>query len=405
MRLFKRNAVKAFAILLAAVCLIGSFGGVSAKAANYPTVYISKETTNVAWYVGDVVPLIFYYLPSYKNEDLLVEVYDENDALVASADKLFSNTEGGSIIEYTVTWKTEGYDPGKYKIVVHKYFYTFYEWHEAPTVTTEWVTLIDASSRYENADAALSLTKLVYNGKAQKPEVNVFDGAGKTIDSKYYNVKWSNAKSKSVGKYTVTVTFKSPYSGTKTLSYSIAPKKVTGLKNAASATKSVKLSWKEVTGAIYYQVYAKNDSGAWEKVKTVSENSAVISEIGGKALKAGKTYAFKVRALDDTKKITGKFSDALKTGTKTAAPVISKLTSEKSKNVKAVWGKVTGAKKYVVYTSLDNETWKKAKTTTDTSITLTGLTGGKQIYVKVAAVNEYGIKSAYSEVMKIKVKK
>lgn len=405
MRSFKRNAVKVFAIMLAAVCLFGTFGGISAKAVNYPTVYISKETIDGVWYVGDVVPLVFYYLPSYKNEDLLVEVYDANDSLVASVDKLFSNTDGGSIIEYTVTWKTEGYNTGKYKIIVHKYFYTFYEWHEAPTVTTEWVTLQDPSCRYDNPDASLSTTKLEYNGKVQKPAVEVFDRAGKTIDSKYYSVKWSNADSKSVGKYTVTVTFKSPYSGTKTLSYSIAPKKVTGLKNAASTTKSVKLSWTKVTGAKYYQVYAKNAAGSWEKVKTVSENSAVISEIGGKALKAGKTYTFKVRATDSTGKITGLFSAAIKTSTKTAAPVIGKLTSEKSKTVKAAWGKVTGAKKYVVFTSVDNETWKKAKTTTDTSATLTGLTGGKQIYVKVAAVNEYGAKSAFSEVMKVKVKK
>ena len=250
----------------------------------------------------------------------------------------------------------------------------------------------------------LSKTKFVYNGKIQKPALTVKDSAGKTISSKYYTAKWSNAKSKAVGKYTVTVTFKGNYSGKKVLTYTIAPKQVTGLKKAASTTRSVKLTWAKVIGAKYYQVYAYS-AGAWRYVKTVSVNSATVTKINGNALAAGKNYYFRVRALDESKKCVGAFSATLKTGTKTAAPKITALTSPKAKTVKATWGKVTGAKSYVVYKSLDGKKWTKAGTTTGTSFTLTKLTGGKPVYVKLRAVNAYKAYSAFSAVKKITVKK
>ncbi len=250
----------------------------------------------------------------------------------------------------------------------------------------------------------LSKTRFVYNGKIQKPALTVKDSAGKTISSKYYTAKWSNAKSKAVGKYTVTVTFKGNYSGKKVLTYTIAPKQVTGVKKAASTTKSIKLSWTKATGAKYYQVYAYS-GGAWKYVKTVTTNSATVTRINGKALAAGKTYYFKVRALDESKKAVGAFSATLKTGTRTAAPKITALTSPKAKTVKVTWGKVTGAKSYVVYKSTDGKKWVKAGTATGTSFTLNKLTGGKRIYVKVLAVNAYKANSAYSAAKYVTVKK
>ena len=112
-----------------------------------------------------------------------------------------------------------------------------------------------------------------------------------------------------------------------------------------------------------------------------------------------------MRALDSTKKLIGAYSAVLKTGTKTAAPKITKLTSAKSNTATLTWGKVTGAKSYVVYKSADNKTWVKAGTATGTSFTLTKLTGGKRIWVKVLAVNAYKANSAYSAVKYVTVKK
>ena len=255
------------------------------------------------------------------------------------------------------------------------------------------------------SNVKISNNRFVYSGKVQKPTLTVKDCAGKAIDSKYYTVKWSNSSSKAVGKYTVTVTFKGNYSGTKKLTYTIVPKAVTGVKNASAAAKSIKLTWAKATGAKYYEVYGSTDGKTFKKIATVSTNSATVKKINGKALSAGKTYYFKVRAQDPTGKLIGNFSAVLKTGTLTAAPKIGKVTSTHAKTATVTWKKVTGASKYIVYKSTDNKSWTKATSTTKLTCTLSKLAAGKKIYVKLVAVNAYGRKSAASAVTSVNVKK
>lgn len=246
----------------------------------------------------------------------------------------------------------------------------------------------------------LSQTEFTYNGKVQKSTLTVKDSAENEIPADSYTVKWSDTGSKAAGKYTVTITLKGNYSGKKTLSYKIVPRKVTGLKAAAVTKTSIKLSWTKKAEAKYYQVYRSTDGKKWTKVATVDTNAATVKD-----LKTGKTYYFKVRALDASQKVPGAFSSVLKTGTQTAAPKITKLTSAKTKTATVTWGKVTGAKSYTVYKSADGKKWTAVKSgVTKLTYTLTGLTSGKKVYVKVAAVNAYGKKSAASAVKTVKVK-
>ena len=252
----------------------------------------------------------------------------------------------------------------------------------------------------------ISATKFVYNGKVQKPTLTVKDSNGKAFATSNYTATWSNASSKAVGSYTVKVVLKGNYSGTKTLTYTIVPKVVTGVKNAKAEKTAITLSWTSSVGAKYYDVYGSTDGKTFKKVGTASTNSLKVTKVNGTALAAGKTYYFKVRALDSTKKLIGSFSSVLKTGTLTVAPTISKLTSTKSKQATVTWGKVTGAKSYTIYTSTDGKTFKAYKSgVTATSLSITKLTGGKKIYVKILAVNAYGAKSAFSAVKNVKVKK
>ena len=252
----------------------------------------------------------------------------------------------------------------------------------------------------------LSKTSFTYNGKVRKPAPVVKDSEGKTIAAKYYTATWSNAKSKAIGSYTVKVSLKGNYSGSKTLTYKIVPQQTSGLKASKVAKTAITLSWTKVTGAKYYEVWGSADGGkTFKKVATPSANSLKVTKVAGKALAAGKKYQFRVRALDSTKKLIGAYSTVLKTGTLTAAPKIGKLTSTKAKTVTVTWGKVTGAKSYIVCKSTDGKTFKAVKTgITGTSYTLTKLTVGKKIYVKVIAVNAYGAKSAASAVKNVTVK-
>ncbi len=250
---------------------------------------------------------------------------------------------------------------------------------------------------YSPKTFTLSASAFTYNGKAVKPTVTVKDSKGNVITSSNYTVTYSNNNNIGTGK--VTITFKGNYSGTKTLSFSISLKQVTGLKAPAVKTTSVKLTWTAVTGAKYYKVERSTDGKKWTVLTTTDKTTYTASK-----LTAGKKYQFRVTALDITKKSAGKTSTVLKTGTLTNAPAVT-LKSSKSKTATASWKKVTGASKYVVYKSTNGKKWTKVTTTSNTSYTLTKLTGGKKIYVKVTAVNAYSKESAASSVKNAKVKK
>ncbi|MGN0654667.1 MAG: leucine-rich repeat protein [Oscillospiraceae bacterium] len=252
---------------------------------------------------------------------------------------------------------------------------------------------------YKASAVKLSKSSFTYNGKVQKPTLTVKDSKGDKISSKYYTATWSNTSSKNVGTYKVTIKFKGNYTGTKTLTYKIAPKQVTGLKVSSVKATSLTLTWSKVTGAKYYKLEKSTDGKKWTTVTTTDKTSYTV-----KSLKAGTKYQFRVTALDSTKKIAGKSSAVLKTATLTGAPSVT-LKSSKSKTATASWKKVTGASKYVVYKSTDGKKWTKVTTTTKTTYTFTKLTGGKKIYVKVTALNAYGKASASSTVKNVTVKK
>ncbi len=80
------------------------------------------------------------------------------------------------------------------------------------------------------------------------------------------------------------------------------------IKVAKKGKKALKVSWKKVDGAKYYQIYrATKSNGKYKKVKTVAANKLSYTN---KKLKSGKKYYYKVRALTkvDGKNITGDFS-------------------------------------------------------------------------------------------------
>ena len=175
---------------------------------------------------------------------------------------------------------------------------------------------------------------------------------------------------------------------------------VTGLKTTKQTKTAITLKWSAAKNADKYELYRSTDGKNWTKIKTTTKLTFTDKE-----LQAGTKYRYRVRGVHSASKAVGKYSAVLKTGTLTAVPKITKLTSTKAKTATVTWGKVTGAKSYVVYTSKDGKKFTKATTTTKTTVTLSKLTTGKKIYVKVVAVNAYGKSSAYSAVKSVTVKK
>lgn len=149
----------------------------------------------------------------------------------------------------------------------------------------------------------LSATAYSYNGKIKTPSVIVKDSKGKTLKKNTdYTVKYSKGR-KSIGKYTVTVTFKGNYSGIKKLTFEIVPAKVS-LSKLTAGKKQLTAFWKPVSGATGYEVqYSTSKSFTKKTTKTVTIKKAKTKKTTIKKLRKGKKYFVKVRAY---KTVSGK---------------------------------------------------------------------------------------------------
>ena len=147
----------------------------------------------------------------------------------------------------------------------------------------------------------LSKTAYTYNGKVQRPGVVVKDRTGRALKGGVdYNVSYPKGM-KNVGKYTVKVTFKENYSGSKSLTYSINPKG-TGVSKVTAAKKGFKVTWKkQKTQTTGYQVQYSTDKNFKKNNKTVtiSKNSTTSKSVG--KLKAKKKYYVRVRTYKTVK--------------------------------------------------------------------------------------------------------
>ena len=140
---------------------------------------------------------------------------------------------------------------------------------------------------------SLSKTTYVYNGSARTPRVTVTVG-GKTLTTADYTVTYSSGHKK-VGTYKVTVTLKRNYSGSKSASFKINPKK-TKIVSLKSSNKKIKVKWKkQSTQTSGYQIqFARNKKFTSSlKTKTVKGASKVSKTYSG--FKKGKKYYVRIR--------------------------------------------------------------------------------------------------------------
>ncbi len=140
----------------------------------------------------------------------------------------------------------------------------------------------------------LSKASYVYNGRAQKPAVTVFDDKGNKIPGAYYVVSYKN--NKKVGTATVTVTLQNGYSGTLKKNFTIKPKG-TKLTSLTGARKSISIKWaKQKTQTTGYQLQYSVSSKFSKKAtvtKTVKKNTT--TKLTAKKLKVKKAYYVRIR--------------------------------------------------------------------------------------------------------------
>jgi len=218
----------------------------------------------------------------------------------------------------------------------------------------------------------LSTTKYTYNGKMKKPTVTVTDANGNKISSSYYTVSYAKGR-KAVGRYKVTVTFKTRYTGTKTAYFTIVPKAPASASAVLYGYDDIKFSWKKAKGASGYSVYYK---------KSTAKEYTLLKRVTGTSVKKGNLtdgvqYTFKV--VPYYKKNGTRYnSTAYRTAKAYTMKKLNTPTVTRYSNtaVKVAWNNISGETGYQI---------SKAKKKLGTNIVSTyKTTSGKSKTIKAA---------------------
>ncbi len=153
---------------------------------------------------------------------------------------------------------------------------------------------VKTTTVYKISSVSLSTTKYYYTGKQKTPTVTVKDSKGKKLkNGTDYTVSMPSGRKK-IGKYTVKVTFKGNYSGTKSLSFTIVPKS-TSITEITAGKKTLNVEWKkQSTQTTGYQIQYST-SKKFSKAKTVTVSKIKTTSKTISKLKSNKTYYVRVR--------------------------------------------------------------------------------------------------------------
>lgn len=160
----------------------------------------------------------------------------------------------------------------------------------AGTITAQYT--IQAKDVSKASDISVpKISNKTYNGKAQKPAVTVVDDTRGAVLTEGTDYTRTDASNTTPGTATVTLTFSGNYTGTKTLSYKIVPKK-TSISRVSAGKKKATVSYKKVSGISGYQVKAGTNREVTKGTKT---NNTTKTKYTMNSLKSKKRYYFKVR--------------------------------------------------------------------------------------------------------------
>ena len=226
------------------------------------------------------------------------------------------------------------------------------------------------------------------------------DSRGKAISTTQYTVSYSNASSKNAGKYSVTVTLKGNYSGSKSLTYTIG-----------KASQKITASAKTVTlGDRAFSLGAKASGGGKLSYKTNNKAVAVVSSKGVITIKGVGKATITINASANTN-----YNAApAKKVTVTVLPKktsVSKVSSSSKGKAVISWKKVSGVTGYSVQYSTSSK-FSGAKTVTvkgssASGTTLKSLKSKKNYYVRVCTYKKVNGKTYYSDwssAKKVKIK-
>ncbi len=192
----------------------------------------------------------------------------------------------------------------------------------------------------------------------------------------YYKVAAFSGDDKAIGLYSAAQKQK------------VQPGQTTITKVSRETYKTLKVTWKKVSGATSYAVYRSTSrNGTYKKVGTAKNGKLSFVD---KTCSCGKKYYYKVKAYRS--KTDGIMSEPKSGCTRPAKVSISGNTTYNSTKITLKWKKASGAQGYEVWRSTSkNGTYKKVKTITSgktVSWTNKGLKKKTVYYYKVRSYNQ-----------------
>ncbi len=252
-------------------------------------VWFTKQTVPAAsveiapekFEIGETKQLKATVLPAEAEQDVTWKVYSLTGEGTITEDGVFTATKAGVVV-LQATVKSDS--------SIYAYL---------PIEITK-----PAPISISKLKVKLAATLYTYDGKVKKPAVTVTDAKGKKIASSNYTVKYASGR-KLPGTYTVKVTMKGSYTGSKTLTFAIRGKQM-AVSKLTALSKGFKATWKRQSYVTGYQVQYSTSSkfmAKTTKTATISKNTTVSKTVT--KLKAKTKYYVRVRSYKTTK-ISGK---------------------------------------------------------------------------------------------------
>ncbi|BBF42480.1 transglutaminase-like predicted protease domain fused ChW-repeats and cell-adhesion domain [Lachnospiraceae bacterium KM106-2] len=136
------------------------------------------------------------------------------------------------------------------------------------------------------------LKNLTYSGKSVTQKLTIKYGSSVLVKNKDYTLTYKN--NKKIGKATVTINGKGTYTGTRSCSFQIQPKKVQ-LKGLQGKKKAILVSWKKDTTITGYEIQYSTKKNFTSK-KTVKIKKVKLSTATIKKLAPKKKYYVRIRS-------------------------------------------------------------------------------------------------------------
>ena len=230
----------------------------------------------------------------------------------------------------------------------------------------------------------LDSTRFVYDGKAKKTGVIIYDRTGAEIDVSQYTLKFE--KNTASGRASVKAVFSDDYMGTLTTYFNIMPKG-TSVRTLANSTAGVSITWNKAADGTGYYIYRSKNGGAYVQIAAI--NKLTTTRYTDKTARVnGARYSYKVGVYRKNGSIIIKSSSsAPKTIYYVTAPTCRSAANSAAGSIKVNYTGNTKATGYQIQYAL-NTKFTGAKTVTaagykTTTKVITKLQKNKKYYVRV----------------------